>query len=63
MGLSQEEESLLLCGDTSADKLQMLAQKFIRNIRNVNSRELFRPNLLNKIENIPFDLQALILCE
>jgi hypothetical protein len=37
--------------------------RFVRNVERVNPRELFRSNLLNKIENIPFDLQALILCE
>ena len=63
LGLSQEEEPLLLCGDTTADKLQMKAKNFIRNIKLINPREEFQPNLLNKLENIPFDLQALLLCE
>ena len=63
LGLSQEEEPLLLCGDTAADNMQTAAKNFIRNIKLINPRELFQPSLLNKLENIPFDLQALILCE
>ena len=60
---SQLEETLLICGDTHADALQMSAKNFIRNIKRINPREQFRSNLLNKIENIPFDLQTLLLCE
>ena len=37
--------------------------KFIKNIRRINPNELFSPSLLNRIGGIPFDLQALILCE
>lgn len=60
---SQLEETLLLCGDTQADAMEMSAKNFIRNIRRINPREQFQSNLLNKIENIPFDLQTLLLCE
>ena len=60
---SQLEDTLLLCGDTHADAMEMSAKNFIRNISRVNPREQFRSNLLNKIENIPFDLQTLLLCE
>ena len=60
---SQLEETLLLCGDNHADAMEMRAKSFIRNIKRINPRELFRSNLLNKIENIPFDLQTLLLCE
>ena len=60
---SQLEDTLLLCGDTHADALEMVAKNFIRNIKRVNPREEFRSNLLNKIENTPFDLQTLLLCE
>ena len=59
----QEDDTLVLCGDNTADKLHGEAKNFIRNIERINARELFMPNLLNKIENTPFDLQALILCE
>ena len=61
--LEQEDDTLVLCGDNTADKLHGEAKNFIRNIERINARELFMPNLLNKIENTPFDLQALILCE
>ena len=60
---SQLEDTLLLCGDTQADAMEMSAKNFIRNIKRINPREQFRSNLLNKIENIPFDLQTLLLCE
>ena len=60
---SQLEDTLLLCGDNHADTMEMSAKNFIRNIKRVNPREQFRSNLLNKIENIPFDLQTLLLCE
>jgi hypothetical protein len=63
LGFSQEEETLLLCGNHSADKFEMTAKDFIRNIKRINPRQLFQSNLLNKIETTPFDLQALILCE
>jgi hypothetical protein len=63
LGQSQETDALLLCGDRSADAVHMAVSRFVRNVERVNPRELFRSNLLNKIENIPFDLQALILCE
>ncbi len=60
---SQLEDTLLICGDNQADAMEMNAKKFIRNIKRINPREQFRSNLLNKIENIPFDLQTLLLCE
>ncbi len=60
---SQLEDTLLLCGDTHADAMEMSAKNFIRNIKRINPREQFQSNLLNKIENIPFDLQTLLLCE
>lgn len=60
---SQSEDTLLLCGDTLADAMEMSAKNFIRNIKRINPREQFHSNLLNKIENIPFDLQTLLLCE
>ena len=63
LGFSQESDALLLCGDAAADAMQMAVSRFVRNVERVNPRELFRSNLLNKIENIPFDLQVLILCE
>jgi hypothetical protein len=63
LGFSQEEEPLLLCGNHQADKFEMSAKDFIRNIKRINPRQLFQSNLLNKIETTPFDLQALILCE
>ncbi len=63
LGLSQESDTLFLCGDSASDAMQMAVARFVRNVERANPREQFRSNLLNKIENIPFDLQALILCE
>ena len=63
LGFSQEEETLLLCGNHQADRFEMAVKDFIRNIKRINPRQLFQSNLLNKIETTPFDLQALILCE
>ena len=62
-GLSQTDDYLFLCGDNSIDELSLTAGQFIKNIKRINPNELFSPSLLNKIEGIPFDLQALILCE
>lgn len=61
--MSQTEDTLLICGDNFADKFEIAAKKFIRNVKHINTRELFPSNLLNKIEKIPFDLQTLLLCE
>ncbi len=62
-GMSQTEDYLYLCGDSSIEELSLSAGKFIKNIRRINPNELFSPSLLNRIGGIPFDLQALILCE
>ena len=61
--LSQQETPLYLCGDKSVEEITPLLKQFIRNTKRLNPNELFRPNLLNKISGIPFDLQALLLCE
>ena len=61
--LSQGNDKLYICGDNSAEEALPLIGKFIRHIERINPTALFRSNLLNKIENIPFDLQALLLCE
>lgn len=62
-GLSQTDDHLYLCGDNSIEELALTAGKFIKHIKRINPNELFSPSLLNRIEGIPFDLQALILCE
>ena len=62
-GLSQTDDFLYLCGDDSIEELSQTARQFIKNIKRINPNELFSPSILNKIEGIPFDLQALILCE
>ena len=61
--LSQHDDTLFLCGDKSVEEITPLLRQFIRNTRRLNPNELFRSNLLNKINEIPFDLQALLLCE
>lgn len=62
-GLSQTNDFLYLCGDNSIEEFSPIAGKFIKNIKRINPNELFSSTLLNRIEGIPFDLQALILCE
>lgn len=62
-GFSQSEDTLYLCGDRSIEELLLVTGKFIKNIKRLNPNKVFTSNLLNKIEGIPFDLQALILCE
>ena len=62
-GLSQSNDKLYICGDRSAEETIPIITRFIRHIERINPNSLFRSNLLNKIENIPFDLQALLLCE
>ena len=61
--LSQQEDTLYLCGDKSVEEITPLLRQFICNIERLNPNELFRSNLLNRINEIPFDLQALLLCE
>ncbi len=61
--LSQTNDTLYLCGDSSIENFSLQAAQFIKNIKRINPNELFMPSLLNRIGGIPFDLQALILCE
>ncbi len=62
-GLSQTDDQLYLCGDNSIEELSLNVGQFIKKIKRINPNGLFPSNLLNRIEGIPFDLQALILCE
>ena len=62
-GLSQTNDTLYICGDNSIEPFTIQASQFIKKIKRINSNELFPANLLNKVEGIPFDMQALILCE
>lgn len=62
-GLSQTEDTLYMCGDSGVEELSLLTGKFIKNRKRINPNKEFTSSLLNKIDNIPFDLQALILCE
>ena len=62
-GMSQTDDHLYLGGDNSIEELSPIAGKFIKNIKRINPNGLFPSNILNRIEGIPFDLQALILCE
>ena len=61
--LLQEENCLYICGDKGVEELSPILKLFIRKTRRINPNELFRPHLLNRISKIPFDLQALLLCE
>ena len=62
-GFSQEEDTLYLCGDSGVEANIMTIGRFIKRYRRLNANALFPSTLLNKMEGIPFDLQALILCE
>lgn len=62
-GLSQTDDTLYLCGNKRVEELSTAISQFIRHRERINPGELFTPNLLNRIGNIPFDLQALLLCE
>ena len=61
--MSQTDDTLYLCGDNSIEEFSHQASQFIKKIKRINPNELFAPSLLNRIGEIPFDLQALILCE
>ena len=61
--LSQTDDTLYLCGDKRVEELSGIISQFIRNRVRINPNELFPPNLLNRIGNTPFDIQALLLCE
>ncbi len=61
--LSQTADTLYLCGDKSVEEISTIIGRFIRHTKRINPNKLFRPNLLNKVKDIPFDLQALLLCE
>ncbi len=62
-GFSQEEDVLYLCGDSGVEAKIMTIGRFIKMCKRLNANQLFPSTLLNKMEGIPFDLQALILCE
>lgn len=61
--LSQTNDTLYLCGDNTVEEISPMLSRFIQNRKRINPNSEFRPNLLNKIKEIPFDLQALLLCE
>ena len=62
-GLSQTNDKLYLCGDSHVEDMSNTIHDFIRNRERINPTELFAGNLLNRIKDIPFDIQALLLCE
>ena len=62
-GFSQEDDTLYLCGDSGVEANIMTIGRFIKRCKRLNASQLFPSTLLNKLEGIPFDLQALILCE
>ncbi len=61
--LSQTDDKLYLCGDNRVEEMSGIIREFIRKRERINPAELFTPNLLNRIKDIPFDIQALLLCE
>ena len=62
-GLSQTEDTLYICGDSDIEEFGPECSRFIKEIKRLNPTSLFSPNLLTKLKEIPFDLQALLLCE
>ena len=58
-GLSQTDDTLYICGDESIEQFEPECRRFIKNIRRLNPNKLFKPSLLNKLKNIPFDLQRI----
>ena len=63
LGFSQTEDTVYLCGDKGIEEIQLFVSRFIKNRRRINPNELFPSSLLNKKQGVPFDMQALILCE
>ncbi len=61
--LSQTEDTLYLCGNKRVEELSGVISQFIQNRVRINPSELFPSNLLNRIGETPFDIQALLLCE
>lgn len=62
-GLSQTEDMLYLCGDSTVEDITPILSRFIEHRERINPNKEFRSTLLNNIKDIPFDLQALLLCE
>lgn len=62
-GLSQTGDTLYLCGNKRVEELTSAISQFIRNRERINPNKLFPPNLLNRVSDTPFDIQALLLCE
>lgn len=62
-GLSQTDDTLYICGDKSADGLMLMIKRFVKNCNRMNANDLFASNLLNNMNGVPFDLQAMMLCE
>ncbi len=63
LGLSQTDDTLFMCGDNTVEEISPIVSRFIQHLKRINPNKEFRSNILNKIKNIPFDLQALLLCE
>ncbi len=64
LGLSQTEDTLYIAGQARHVKsLTKEITKFIKDIRPIRPAEEFHSTELARIDEIPFDLQALIACE
>ena len=61
---NQERDELHLTGKADARKEVIPElQKYIRHVYNINPQAEFNNSVTSKIEDIPFDIQSLILCE
>jgi hypothetical protein len=64
LGLSQTEDTLHLAGNArNAKEIIKELSKFIQNIHTIHPAEEFHSTELARLGEIPFDLQALIVCE
>lgn len=64
LGLSQTDDTLHIIGQSRQTKtLTRELEKFIKNIHLIRTAEEFHSTELARIDELPFDLQALIACE
>ncbi|WP_455673542.1 DUF3822 family protein [Phocaeicola sp.] len=64
LGYSQERDELQLTGKPdNKDELLAELRKYLRQVFVINPKAEFNRSEISKIEDIPFDMQTLLLCE
>jgi hypothetical protein len=65
LGYDQEHDELHLTGDNVAYRQQVQNQlkEYLRRIFIINPQAEFNTSHTSRIEDIPFDIQALLICE